>query len=99
LTYKGTTTDSPVSLAFQRNKLITITLEMIADLIQDGIVAINKVKLSILHLEIGTHSIQSGVAMVMYLAGVPIFSVMLIRQWSGTAFLLYIQKQVQKFLH
>jgi hypothetical protein len=33
LSYKGTMTGSPVSLAFQRNKLISITSEMIADLI------------------------------------------------------------------
>jgi hypothetical protein len=37
--------------------------------------------------------------MVMYLAGVPIFSIMLIGQWSGMAFLKHIRKQVQEFLH
>ena len=35
----------------------------------------------------------------MYLAGVPIFSIMLIGRWSSTAFLNYIRKQVQKFSH
>jgi hypothetical protein len=37
--------------------------------------------------------------MAMHLAGVPIFSIMLIGRWSSTAFLKYIQKQVQEFLH
>jgi hypothetical protein len=37
--------------------------------------------------------------MAVYLAGVPIFSIMLIGRWSSTAFLKYIQKQVQEFLH
>ncbi len=35
----------------------------------------------------------------MYLSGVPVFSIMLIGRWSTTAFLKYIQKQVQEFLH
>jgi hypothetical protein len=37
--------------------------------------------------------------MAMNLAGVPIFSIMLIGQWSSTAFLKYIWKQVQEFLY
>jgi len=35
--------------------------------------------------------------MAMYLAGVPVFSIMLIGRWSSTAFLKYIWKQVQGF--
>jgi hypothetical protein len=91
--------DSSLSLAFQRNKLISITTEMIADPIQDGVVAISKTKLGILCSEIRAHSIRSGAEMAMYLAGVPIFSIMLIGRWTSTAFLKYIQKQVQEFLH
>ena len=37
--------------------------------------------------------------MAVYLAGVPIFSIMLIGRWSSMAFLKYIRKQVQEFLH
>ena len=36
--------------------------------------------------------------MAMYLTGVPVFLIMLIGRWSSTAFLKYIQKQVQEFL-
>ena len=99
LSYKETTTDSSVSLACQRNKLISITSEMIADLIWDGVVAIGKTKLGVFFLKIRTRSIWSGAVMDMYLAKVPIFSIMLIGQWSSTAFLKYIQKQAQEFLH
>ena len=42
------------------------------------------------------HSLRR--AMVMYLAGVPVFSIMLIGRWSSTAFLRYIRKQIQEFL-
>jgi hypothetical protein len=37
--------------------------------------------------------------MAMYLAGVQIFSIMLIGRWSSLAFLNYIRKQVQEFSH
>ena len=36
--------------------------------------------------------------MALYLAGVPVFSIMLVGRWSSTAFLKYIRKQVQEFL-
>jgi hypothetical protein len=71
---------------------------MIANLIRDGVVAIGETKLEILRHKIGTHSIRSG-GISMYLAGVPIFSIILIGQWSSTAFLKYIRKQVQEFSH
>jgi hypothetical protein len=62
-------------------------------------VAISKTKLGIPCSEIGTHSIPSIAAMAMYLARVPIFSIMLIGHWSSMVFLKCIGKQVQKFFH
>jgi hypothetical protein len=81
-----------------KGKIINITGEMIADLCRDGVVAIGEMKLGIQRSEIGTRSIRSGAAMAMYLAGVPVFSIMLIGRWLSTAFLKYIRKQVQEFL-
>jgi hypothetical protein len=72
---------------------------MISNLIKDRVVAIGETKLGILCSEVGTHSIRSGTAMAMYLAQVPIFSIMLIGHWSSLAFLKYIRKQVQEFSH
>jgi hypothetical protein len=43
------------------------------------------------------HLICSGTAVAIYLAGVPIFSIMLIGCWSSLAFLKYTKKQVQEF--
>ncbi len=97
LTFKGTNRDSPVFLAPHRNSTISITLEMVANLLKDGIVAIGETKLGIHQSEVGTHSIRSGATMAMYLAGVPIFSIMLIGRCSSLAFLKYIRKQVQEF--
>ena len=97
LSYKGTNKNSPVSLAKHNNKIINVTGEMIADLCRNGVVTIGETKLGILRSKIGTKSICSGAAMAMYLSGVPVFSIMLIRRWSSTAFLKYIWKQVQEF--
>ena len=35
--------------------------------------------------------------MEMYLAGVPVYTIMLIGRWSSDAFLRYIRKQVEQF--
>eukprot|EP00978_Attheya_sp_CCMP212_P028823 scaffold100578_cov46-Attheya_sp.AAC.1 len=48
-------------------------------------------------MDIGTHSIRSAAAMAMYLAGVPVFTIMLIGRWSSDAFLRYVRRQVQEF--
>jgi hypothetical protein len=37
--------------------------------------------------KIGLHSAHSGAAMAMYLAGVPVFTIMLLGRWSSDAFL------------
>jgi hypothetical protein len=47
--------------------------------------------------QIGLHSACSGAAMAMYLAGVPVFTIMLLGHWSSDAFLRYIRKEVQEF--
>jgi hypothetical protein len=97
LSYKRANKNSPVSLLKHKSKIINITGEMIADLCRDGVITIRETKLGIRRSEIGTRSIRSGAAMAMYLAGVPVFLIMLIGRWSSTAFLKYIRKQVQEF--
>jgi len=47
--------------------------------------------------QIGLHSARSGAAMAMYLAGIPVFTIMLLGRWSSDAFLRYIRKEVQEF--
>ena len=47
--------------------------------------------------EIGTHSIRASLAMMMYLAKEPVYTIMLIGRWSSDAFLSYIEKQVKEF--
>eukprot|EP00978_Attheya_sp_CCMP212_P027189 scaffold90872_cov65-Attheya_sp.AAC.5 len=56
-------------------------------------------KLSFNPEDIGTHSLRSGAAMAMDLAGVPVYTIMIVGRWSRDAFLRYICKQVEMFSH
>jgi hypothetical protein len=47
--------------------------------------------------EVGLHSARSGATMAMYLAHIPVFTIMLLGRWSSDAFLRYIRKQVKEF--
>jgi hypothetical protein len=47
--------------------------------------------------EIGLHSARSRADMAMYLAHVPVFTIMLLGRWSSDAFLRYIRKQIKEF--
>jgi hypothetical protein len=59
--------------------------------------AIGKNTLGFSPEQIGLHSARSGAALAMYLAGVPVFTIMLMGRWSSDAFLCYIRKQVKEF--
>eukprot|EP00957_Ditylum_brightwellii_P072107 5481373-Ditylum_brightwellii.AAC.1 len=72
-------------------------LTEIRSLIQATARAYRENKLGVKAEDVGTHSNRSGAAMVMYLAGVPVYTIMLIGRWSSDAFLRYIRKQVQDF--
>ena len=96
--YKGAIKNSPDSLVKHKSQITNVTWEMIANFCRNGVVMIGETKLGIRRSEIGTRSIRSGAAMALYLAGVPVFSIMLVGRWSSTAFLKYIRKQVQEFL-
>jgi hypothetical protein len=47
--------------------------------------------------EVGLHSARSGAAIAMYLAHVPVFTILLLGRWLSDAFLRYIRKQVKEF--
>ncbi len=95
--YKGTTPATPVSAVWTSNKLTHMTSEIIETLLRDGVVAFGETKLRIQKHKIGTHSIQSGSAIAMYLGGGPVFAIMMIGRWSSNAFMKYICKQIKEF--
>jgi hypothetical protein len=47
--------------------------------------------------DVGTHSNRAAFAMMHYLAGTPVFTLMLLGRWMSGAFLRYIEKQVKEF--
>jgi hypothetical protein len=47
--------------------------------------------------KIGLHSLRSGAAMAVYLAGIPIPTIKLTGRWATEAFMDYIRPQIAKF--
>jgi len=98
LSYDGTGPASPVcTIKGTDGKLSQVSSKMLLHRLRASVKTIGEDVLGFTALELGTHSIRSGAAMAMYLAGVPVFTIMLIGRWSSDAFLRYIRRQVQEF--
>jgi hypothetical protein len=97
LSYPGCNPDSLVSTVLTNDRRRLITPSFLATQLQDAAKRIGPDVLGFSHLDVGTHSIRSGAAMAMYLASVPVFTIMLIGRWSSDAFLRYIRRQVLQF--
>ena len=99
LAYEGSSDSTPVNTYFDQDKGIMTLLSSTSMLIsiRQTVSYMGVDILGFSEHEVGTHSNRSGSAMAMYLAGVPVFTIMLIGRWSSDAFLLYIRSQVQSF--
>jgi hypothetical protein len=97
-TYPGTTEDTSVCTVWRHDRRNQITLCQIILALWAACAAIGSACLGFEPSKIGTHSLRSGAVMEMYLAGVPVYTIMLIGRWLSDAFLRYIQKQVKQFL-
>jgi hypothetical protein len=89
--------DTPVSTIQHHCQLKQITSRHIITALRAACASIRSTKLGFEPSEIGTHLLQLRAVMEMYLAGVPVYTIMLIGRWSSDAFLRYIQKQVEQF--
>ena len=99
-TYPSTTSDTKVNLTQQSNsssKLIEITSNRIRTKLRAAATVIGAVSLGFKAMDIGTHSIRSGAAMALFLAGTPCLTIMIIGRWRSDAFLRYIRKHVATF--
>ena len=47
--------------------------------------------------DVGAHSPRASLAMLMYLAKEPVYTIMLVGRWNSDAFLAYIEKQIREF--
>ncbi len=64
--------------------------------LQDAVEAIGEDRLGIKKEEAGTHLVRSGAATAMYLGECPVYTTMLLGQWSSVAFLRHIRKHVME---
>ena len=81
----------------ETQKLLRVTSKQVLTSIRAVVMRIGKDALGYSAPEVGIHSIRSATAMAMYLAGVLVFTIMLIGRWSSDTFLRYIRRQVQEF--
>jgi hypothetical protein len=94
---KETNQNTTVNTYYSEGKSYKITGSMLLNQLRRATKAIGKEELGFSENQIGLLSARSGAAMAMYLAGIPVYIIMLIGRWSSNAFLLYIRKQVQEF--
>lgn len=97
--YPGSNDDTPVSAVWRNNRIEHISSKEMVKALQAAVESIGEDTLGIKKEDIGTHSIQSGAAIAMYLGDCPVFTIMMIGRWSSDAFLRYIRKQVEQFSH
>jgi hypothetical protein len=94
--YPGCDAESLVSTVVLSNKRQLITGVFLASMLQAAAKRLGEDVLGFPHTDIGTHSIRSGAAMAMYLAEVPVFTIMLIGRWSSDAFLLALSIPLER---
>jgi hypothetical protein len=80
-------------------KGFTIPSSMILLKIRQAVCSLGQEVLGFTADEVGTHSNRSGGAMGMFLAGTPVYTIMLMGHWSSDAFMCYIRKQVLSLSH
>ncbi len=96
--YSSSTPDTTVNTYFYPDgKKLLFTGPQLLKRVRLAAATIGQDKLGFTPNQLGLHSARSGAAMAMYLAGIPVFTIMLLGRWSSDAFLRYIRKQVKEF--
>jgi hypothetical protein len=96
--YKHSTESTPVNCYLSRQGNVEhVTSTQIRTKIRAAAASIGEDSLGFKVDEIGCHSLRSGSAMAMYLAGVPVTTIQLIGRWKSDAFMRYIREQVDCF--
>jgi hypothetical protein len=91
--------DMKINSVVSKNKIFTIPSSMVLERIRTAVRILGKDKLGFTETDVGTHSNRSGGAMGMYLAGTPVYTIILLGRWSSDAFMRYIWKQVLDMSH
>jgi hypothetical protein len=91
--------DTPINFVKSGASYYTIPGTMFLSKIRAAVASLGHEKLGFNPEDVGTHSNRSGGAMGMFLAGTPIYTIMLMGRWSSDAFMRYIRKQVLQLSH
>jgi len=96
--YENTSDSSMVNCYISRQGSMNhITSNNIRTKLRAAAASLGEQSLGFTIKEIGCHSLRSGSAMAMYLAGVPVITIQLIGRWKSNAFMRYIREQVDCF--
>ena len=82
---------------FKTKRYSDIRSYEVLDVIRAAVKAIGFEVLGFHDHEVGTHSNRGGFAMMMYLSGSKVFTIMKLGRWLSDAFLEYIEQQVLSF--
>ena len=91
--------DTPINYAEISGKGFTIPSTLVLSKICLAVTNLGQSVLGFTADEVGTHSNHSGGAMGMFLAGTPVYTIMLMGIWSSDSFMHYIRKQVLSLSH
>jgi hypothetical protein len=91
--------DTQINLVRSGGMLFSIPSTIFLQKIRRVVDSLGQEKLGFTSADVGTHSNRSGGAMGMFLAGTPVYTIMLMGRWSSDAFMRYIRKQVLQLSH
>ena len=93
LAYPNSSEDTTVNTFQTKGKLKQISSTQTKNFITSHVKSIGERKLDIYVKTVGTHSLRSSCAMLLYLSNVRTSTIMLLGRWKSDAFLLYLQQQ------
>jgi hypothetical protein len=91
--------DTKINYLQFEGKGFSIPSSLILQRIRQVVASLGQELLGFTPEEVGTHSNRSGGAMGMFLAGTPVYTIMLMGRWSSDSFMRYIRKQVLSLSH
>ena len=91
--------DTPLNTVKSGEAYYTIPSSLVLQRIRVVVDLLGFEHLGFTSADVGTHSNRSGGAMGMFLAGTPVYTIMLMGRWSSDAFMRYIRKQVLQLSH
>jgi hypothetical protein len=99
MSYKKTTLRSQVNTFFhpQKKCLVCITSAQTRAFLKWTVAQMGAKSLGIQINRVGTHSVRTSCAMLLYMAKVRTAAIMLLGRWKSDAFLLYLRRQVKEF--